>query len=307
MYKLIELFFVCHLNVQAQSITFQPTFIDPCTGKVATTVTWSVGGNGVFYDGGPEAGTVLLQVGHYFLGVHDGFNTSLIDVEVNKRSSIKDTFYLPALKRRLGLRHYSDPMIFLEKRPKKRRIIPGPYTICDGIANGQVVDYYYNGNKRSEGIFKNGRLVDTLKQWFRNGGLKSLEFPVNQGECLMSFYKNGNRALYIDDEKEIFYYRNGLVEKNFERKPKWFGKRKRTQVYFDSLGQKTKKMVSICDAKCSGVVCSKLPQHLHKAIYYHQDKPDRLIKRGRLYTRKGKKWQFTKILTREEIHQHLFK
>ncbi|OJJ15607.1 hypothetical protein BKI52_37625 [marine bacterium AO1-C] len=271
---------------------------------------WDIWANETFYQGYPNKAIELPNTGDYYMSIFHGVPASFIDLSIEK-SSAQDTFYLANLKYQVTFGRYIHPEELFRKHIERKTIKPGPYITCNGIADGKVVDYYRNGNKKIEGVFKNGYLSDTLKKWFRSGELKSIELPVSQGGKFTSFYKNGNMALHISDEMERYYYESGLPEKTFKLKLGWFKQEKRIRFYFDSLGKKTQRIVSRCDNQCSGVTCTKLKQHLFKITYYRGNRPVLLIKRKKssyfMYEKEKYKWQFRKMLSLEELDKYLFK
>ena len=156
-------------------ITYSPTFIDQCTGEPVERVFWSISdstenyGN---YFGTPTA--TLPKTGNYEMYC-PSISEAPISITLSTYGAVKDTFLL----RRLNSLVFIPSSTSDENSPN----IPPKYFICDpdSLANGRVIDYYYNGNKREEGTFENGIRTDTLSIYYRTGELYKIVYPSGKG------------------------------------------------------------------------------------------------------------------------------
>ena len=108
-----------------------------------------------------------------------------INISIASNRTVKDTFFL----RRL------DYIIFVESKKlnKNTSYLPPQYFLCnpDSLANGRVIDYFRNGNKREEGTFQNGKLIDTLRIYYRSGELYKLAIPLKEGFDITKYSLDG--------------------------------------------------------------------------------------------------------------------
>jgi len=112
---------------------------------------------------------------------------------------------------------------------------------CDSTAQGEIVDYYYNGNIRKIGTFVDGRPIDTLFSYCRTGELKQIYIHNDEFEKI-DYYKSGQKKYERSSAHrlEISYYPSGQVSEYLHRASK--GKFKRYFYYEDgALKQKAKR------------------------------------------------------------------
>lgn len=81
------------------------------------------------------------------------------------------------------------------------------YLNCGKVCNGVETDFYENGNKRTEGTYKNGKPIE-IKEYRENGILKAQYFYKN----LTLLYK---RIDYYDENGKLEEYE---IHKNKKRK-----------------------------------------------------------------------------------------
>ena len=94
------------------------------------------------------------------------------------------------------------------------------YLNCDKVCNGNETDFYANGNKRTEGNYKNGKPID-IKEYWESGELRA-----------HYFYDN----LTLDYKKVNYYDENG----NLEEYQLYENKKKKTIIKtFDKNGKLT--------------------------------------------------------------------
>jgi len=101
------------------------------------------------------------------------------------------------------------------------------YLNCEKVCNGKETDFYENGNKRTEGIYKNGKPIE-IKEYRKSGILRAQYFyenlTLNYGR--INFYdENGdleNYQIYENKKKKTIiktFDKNGkLIETETEKK-----------------------------------------------------------------------------------------
>ncbi|MFI2741611.1 toxin-antitoxin system YwqK family antitoxin [Zhouia sp. PK063] len=94
------------------------------------------------------------------------------------------------------------------------------YLNCAKVCDGKETDFYENGNKRTEGTYKNGKPIE-IKEYRKNGTLRA-----------QYFYEN----LTLDYNRVDYYDENGDLEEYQIYKNK---KRKTIIKTFDKKGQLT--------------------------------------------------------------------
>ena len=78
----------------------------------------------------------------------------------------------------------------------------------------QVVKTYQNGEKRSEGNYKDGKVDGLYRFWYENGQ-KSIEFDSGSDGKSTSWYQNGQKSFERfyrngkDEGLEIYWYESG--------------------------------------------------------------------------------------------------
>ena len=102
------------------------------------------------------------------------------------------------------------------------------------MAQGEVITYYYHGQKRAEGSFDKGQPVDTLCYYYKNGHSKKI--VINQPTYWeqIEFYETGVLAATYNTKKrqQQQFYPNGQLQKTSWWKRGF--KHKKTQQYYDN-------------------------------------------------------------------------
>lgn len=167
-------------------ITYKPTFINQCTNKPVEITFWMISDSttnyGNEYFGMPTA--TLPKTGNYKI-ICPSISEAPINITISTHGTVKDTFSL----RQLEYLVFIPSSTAISKTPS----MPTEYFLCnaDSLANGKVIDYYYNGKKREEGTFENGKLIDTLSMYYRSGELYKLIIPNQQGVKVTEYSLNG--------------------------------------------------------------------------------------------------------------------
>lgn len=200
--RFTTIFFVLgiYLNLAfCQKILYKPIFINQCTGVSTDSIYWYVSDSvGNVYIPSDSSNNVLSlpKVGVYTLYI--GFLEDSDKVSINKIGLNTDTFFTKKVR---WVSYISDPQVT-------------EYYDCDTPADGFVLDYYYNGRLRLSGYFKNGQLVDTLKEFYSNGVIKFLNYPNKKKRQWIHFYKNGNIKSDYNSSKRYNkeYYETGELK-----------------------------------------------------------------------------------------------
>jgi hypothetical protein len=160
-------------------IYHKPVFVNQCTGEII-----------VYEKPNKEDSTALLS--EWDICYLRNFLIYKHDVDFNK-----DSVNVP----KLTIRNCIGPCRY--------------YYFCDSIANGYLEDYYYNGQVRIKGKFKNGQPIDTVFSYFRTEELKELEIPgVDRKIRTLTYYKNGflKKDYNQIDGEFIEYYESGQIK-----------------------------------------------------------------------------------------------
>ena len=205
---------------QSQEIIYKPVFISQCTGE-KVSIDWWLSHSSIdsFY---------LLNMGEYqdslllpILGSYKLYHEYDLDYSENKPQ-----------KKFFNYGIYYDT-ILLERLVFVRVVGPyAKYHDCDSQANGLVIDYFYNGNIRKIGTFKDGDAVDTVKVYYPSGVLREMEIP--QEKRWMKYYPNVILASDYNTSKRYdkTYYATGrLSEMHTWKRKSQFYKRKE---YFEN-------------------------------------------------------------------------
>jgi antitoxin component YwqK of YwqJK toxin-antitoxin module len=210
-------------------IVYEPIFLNQCTDKLDETQFWWLTDSAGIY--GPDTikyrSVVLPKVGDYNL--YFEVDEEPIKISINNYELIKDTFLVKRINH----------IIFVSTPPHSE------YFDCDSLAKGRIVDYYYSGRKRIEGVFKDGQLIDSMFTYFRNGQIDEIFIPRKKNWKRVEFYKHGQVKSIYDTKKRYSkeYYSNGQIKKESS----WTRKYKSTileyfQNGFLSLMQNDKKL-----------------------------------------------------------------
>jgi len=197
----------------SQGIKYKAVFIDQCSGE-EKFLSYSISnGESSYFQQGHSGIIKLPGVGSYNLFVFDygGFDDELeFKLSINESSFQTDTFFIPRVQLSV---YISNPPTY-------------DYFVCDNLANGFITDYFYNGQFRKRGRFKNGKLHDTLNVYHRNGNLKKVYVAYGKKYELKRFDKSGILYFHINTKKgfENEFYKNGKLKKQ----KTW--KRKRNKI-----------------------------------------------------------------------------
>lgn len=199
MKRFITIFIILNFSflLRAQEIIYSPVFIDQCTDSIAEFQYWWISDKDSIYniDSFPSS-IILPKLGKYSLSFDIGEEPQIIYIESSGERI--DTFYT----KRVELAIYVSNPPFSE------------FFDCGNLANGQITDYYYNGNIRLTCTFKNGQPIDSLKRFYRNGVMSELYVPKKRKRQQISYYPNGQIREDFNHAKRysIEYYKNGEVK-----------------------------------------------------------------------------------------------
>lgn len=189
--KLNVLLFFVGLTVFGRSqSTYEPVFLDPCSGNRMDNYYHLE----LFNPRWEPQKEIKQQVfetsglGSYvlFLNWED-----TIEINITKHLQV-DTFYSENLE--IPLCICNPPLT--------------KYEFCSQLAEGYCVDYYAPGIIRREGTFKNGDPIDTVKTYYFSGELMEIDVPQKKGDQWVQFYKNGNKKRQFDRS-------NGFVDRSY--------------------------------------------------------------------------------------------
>jgi len=237
---LFLIFFLANAFSQKENVIYRPVFINQCNQEVEAVFWWLHNNTSTYNlnaDHFNQNKVILSDTGKYFLLTESDLVLPLTQLHFDSFGVFRDTFYTE--KTSLSI-HVSTPPF-------------SEYFGCDSLAEGFITDYYYNGNLRLEGNFKQGQPVDTLREYNRSGILKEqyISTPKNK-KRLTCYYPNGqieNDYLYFKktsksyyasgqlksscnysklNKKEQVYYPNGQLKQN---------ETKKKQLKFNKKGQ----------------------------------------------------------------------
>ncbi len=179
-------------------ITYEPTFITQCKSKNDDILIWWLSDStGTYWTDSIDFKRVVLpKAGNYSL--HYDMDERPISLSLDNDTLIKDTFLL---KRIYLINYISNPPI-------------SEYRDCDSLANGEVIDYYYSGKKRIEGLYNNGQLIDTMFTYYRNGQIDEIYIPDNKDCKRFNYYEHGQIKSIYETKKRYSkeYYLNGQIK-----------------------------------------------------------------------------------------------
>lgn len=184
----------------AQEIIYRPVFIDQCKDSISESRFWLISdSNGNYYTLNSFASTsvYLPKLGKYFLHLEIEEEPEIISIE--KYGETIDTFYTERVQL----------VIYVSNPPHSE------FLDCGSLANGQVIDFYYNGNIRLTGDFLNGQPIDTLKKFYRSGIIQELYIPNKRHRQKINYYKNGQIQTNYNFAKRYRkdYYESGELKK----------------------------------------------------------------------------------------------
>jgi antitoxin component YwqK of YwqJK toxin-antitoxin module len=192
-------------NSLLSQITFEPTFINQCSNKVLKFQLWKLSDSTKTYGFKSfdlkRKSLTLPKQGSYQLQI--GFNEIIVDINIIENDVNRDTFFLPRITSRTKI---SSP-------PNSA------YYNCETLANGKIVDYYFDGKTRMKGNFKNGQPIDTLFSFAKTGQLSEIFIPKKKGWEKTKYFKNGKiKSEEIRSKKNKLtlkeYFPNGILKRN---------------------------------------------------------------------------------------------
>lgn len=210
----IYLIVVCS-NSSTGQIKYTPVFIDECTNEVAD-IFWYLRDSGEIRSNiYPFKSTTVSSPGTYFLYSGNHYGQQPIKITITQNKPNVDTFLISSLRfnQYVG---YAD------------------YTFCDSLANGHLKSYYPTGQKHLVGTFKDGQVLDSLHEFYQNGGIKEIFIPSKRGWKMTRYFENGNVQLFHDIAKreEREYYTSGVLKKDNS----WDSKYRHKIKEYDELG-----------------------------------------------------------------------
>jgi antitoxin component YwqK of YwqJK toxin-antitoxin module len=209
------LFFILTQTIFGQTI-YEPFFINQCTKKLEKGVIWYLADSTKTYgmENLESKPVELSKAGPYKLYVN--FDNPPIAVEITSNKTNRDTIFLKNL----------DLDIYVSNPPHSE------YFDCGKLANGEVLDFYSNGNLRTKGTFKEGQPIDTLFEYHRNSKLSELFIPSKKWKRI-TYFDNGNLKSVYDTKKRLEkeYYQNGQLKKE-----EFWNKRHIKSTEFDKNG-----------------------------------------------------------------------
>ncbi len=177
---------------------YEPIFINQCNNEIVDSVIWYLADSSKAYgmENLESKPIELPKAGLYKLYVN--FDNPPITVEITSNKVNRDTIFLKKLE--LG--------IYVSNPPHSE------YFQCGKLANGEITDFYANGNLRTRGTFKNGQPSDTLFEYHRNGKLSELFIPRKKWKRI-TYFDNGQLKSIYDTKKkyEKEYHINGRLKK----------------------------------------------------------------------------------------------
>lgn len=184
----------------AQEILYKPVFIDQCTDSLAENPFWWISDsdcNSYNLTDFTSTSVRLPKLGKYYLNLEIGEEPEIINI--SKFGETVDTFYT----KRVQL------TIWMSNPPHSE------FFDCDSLANGQVTDFYYNGNIRLTSDFSNGQPIDTLKKYYRSGVMQELYIPNKRHRQQIYYYNNGQIRNDYNYSKKYSkeYYESGELKK----------------------------------------------------------------------------------------------
>jgi hypothetical protein len=157
-------------------IKFRLYGYDPCSKEVRKIAFFGLRKDGVAFNTQDTTGVLLLKdTGTYVLS----YAIEKIDSnQLGKKYHIKSA------------ENYSDTLRFLSinlcLEPTSHPNFIG-YCCCDKKCEGVQVDYYENGNKKIEGIFKEGVPIGKLKFYYPNGKLSMVKKYNKKGRLRKTY------------------------------------------------------------------------------------------------------------------------
>ncbi len=164
-YYLVILFLFSFCFLKSQQVYYKAVIINQCTQTIDTSLAIVISNASGFWSLYEKNSTYieLPDTGKYQVFLHYLYQDPYW-INITKHGLTIDTFYTDKI--RFGW--------YLTNPPSSE------YIYCDSLCNGKLIDYYFNGNIKKIGTFKNGQPIDTLKEYYQNGKLKKIYFPYKQ-------------------------------------------------------------------------------------------------------------------------------
>lgn len=202
--------------VYGQSIQYQATFLDPCSNKTEDLLYRLVKDSTSYYPKGmtaPYAPCELPDTGTYLL--YAGSSQPLEVIKIQKTGLHIDTIVYA-------------PITTTTSKSTDSKV---QYWCCQALCNGLQTTFYKNGYPRFRGYFRNGQLVDTLKEYYYTGKIARIYHPINQFE--QYYYFEGQLKKEIDHRKKhyTYYYPSGQVWLTYKKTNKG---RKNIKQYYEA-------------------------------------------------------------------------
>ncbi|MGH1337737.1 MAG: hypothetical protein ACRBFS_16575 [Aureispira sp.] len=179
-------------------IIYAPVFMDPCSQQ-EELVSWYVWRDSVAYYSEEETdfkSAVVPQEGIYKLSYD--FSEKALSVHISQKDIHRDTFYLKQLK----------TTIYVSTPPFSEVFN------CDSLAQGKITTYYYNGQKRVEGRFKDGQPIDTVFYYQKNGQHENISITKPKYWQQIKYYKDGVIQSDYHTKRRLYktFYPNGQLQ-----------------------------------------------------------------------------------------------
>jgi hypothetical protein len=182
-----------------QQMGYHPVFIDQCTGKSRSEYISVISADETYHTDNTKSDTLAIpKPGIYFAYIFLS-ESQPYKIEIVQNEVMHDTLYME----KLTLAVYVSNPPFSE------------YFDCGKMAEGSVTDYYFNGNIRQEGTFKNGQLVGTLKKYYPTGEIQEIFYNSKKKWEITQYYQNGKMMSYrgnLHGYKTYEYYENGQLK-----------------------------------------------------------------------------------------------
>ena len=212
--KIILLFLLLgNIGLSAQEVRFEPIFLNLKTHEIDTRSTYNQNDSTIISNEFsndvelPDIGTYRVRMSGY-------------DIQYDIHTNSTDAFYYK----------YINSYCFALGAPPV-------YQCGDKLCDGLEIDYHYNGNIRMIGTFKNGQPIDTLKEYYEDGKLKSIEYKSPNKYIsrksfktpyywMKSFSKEGVCITEFDNKigKDKYYYPSGNLQIIFKSKHNFISK-----------------------------------------------------------------------------------
>lgn len=193
-----SLFLLFPVQIAIGQITYEPIFINQCSGEVEAQEIWWMSDSSQTFDKKEfNARNISLpKLGKYQL--HLQAHDQPFEIYIRKRGLKKDTILL----NRLSSGIFISDAAYIE------------YRDCDSLAQGEIIDYYGSGNIRSRGKFDKGKAIDSVFYFYQNGQLAELIIPKKDNPKSFTYYKSGQLKSMSDNKKHLYkeFYQSGQLQ-----------------------------------------------------------------------------------------------